>query len=1222
MQKPDYIIDNQKRLQKIVYPDKRIISFSYDDTGNLIKADDTALGSIICQYDQLERLKKITLQNAKVLSYDYDRIGNRRRVTYPNGEVTFYNYDNNNRLTEVNSSNGKTHLEYDKVGRIVKKIFPNGIVVNYTYNAYGRLARLITTDPNNYILSDVSYNIDAVGNYNSIINNVGDSDKKSNFIYDPLYRLIGIECHDGYKIKYKYDSIGNRLSLRTSSISANGKTLGFLSRVLRNIGIFLNKVDYKYDSTNQLIKAGETEFKYDEEGNLIEKKVNNKITRYVYDFENRITKIEYPDGSYSQYTYDALGRRIGKRYPNGKTVSYLYDGHNLIQEINDKGHVTTNYIYGLSLDHPVSMTVGGETYYYLYDHLGSVIALTDESGKVTAEYEYDVWGNTVRQVGDIENPFRFTGREWDAESGLYYYRVRYYDPIIGRFISRNPSPGLLTNPQSFNKYTYTFNNPLSYVDPFGISATKYIPEENPLKNIICTVGTTSLRSSDFSLDRMIRVGTNVKKETIRRISTGTDIRNTSWGGKMKRTLLFTLSFIFILANAYGASAKSLFDDQNLKNSLFKEDWNEIVLKSSEWKQIEGNCIPYILTGYAYIYQGEYNKAIAELSCKSNPESQEKFFAWIQGFLNEKPDSALGYILRGDYYARTGKYDLAVIDFTKSLSMKNNLVIAYEARGIIYTLDKKYDLAMSDFNKVIELTPLFADAYSSRGILNILMAKYDMANVDFSEALNLKPDYALAYNGRGVAYLLDGKYDPAIEDFTKSLQINPVFSEANVNREIAYLIRAKKLFTEDLANAMEITPAGVLQSVCIGITGINSVQDDLAGHWAKPLFGEKSFSSYIFTHEGSPLGKIVFGQKDKYPNVIMLPQKFNEKQIESAMNNIFAKAKAEGKGGISITLDPNLGLGYLMPGIRKGEMEYTAKVADKVLGFTKILAPGVDIKEVVHSAGSGPVLYQQGINNLSSLVVLSGRYSDAAWGNLAKQHSSVQIMLGSGDRDFPHFGKGYEVVAKNNPNVTLFNYKSGSISLFDVHSALANPSTTGEFNIYGISKVSKDYSVMTVHGTFGDIVGVLTQNKKPQGAIPGYYTSPDRPLAEVNIMSNMALNQGWKKIGVVGAGSDDIRANMLVDNLKKSGAGVEVVSIPLGSPAIIQQTARNLGVDGMVGLKPQTMDRKGVLINTPVVRGETADLDSLFTQVEGGKIDARELVLKYPFLLFNVPATNP
>jgi len=469
MERPNYIVDNMGKPVKASYPDGRTLSYIYDDAGNLIRIADSVLGSITLQYDLLDRLTKVLCPNGKLLSYAYDSMGNRKRLTYPNGEVIYYNYNPNNWLTEIIAGSKKTSFEYDKVGRLLRKALPNRLTITYTYNGAGRLVRLITTNADNSILFDFSYKIDAVGNYLEVDKNSGGSKKKIRFIYDPLYRLAGVKYPNGDRIKYKYDPIGNRLSAGATAFSKNSKPLGYLAKALGNLGILLNKVRYTYDSENHLLKADGIEFKYDDNGNLIEKKVSNKHTRYSYDYENRLVKIEYPDGTHSQYAYDALGRRISKRNPNGKAVYYLYDGHNLIQESNDKGQIIANYVYDLGIDHPISMTRGGKTYYYLHDHLGSVIALTDESAKVVAESEYDAWGKIIKEMGDIENPFRFTGREWDEENGLYYYRTRYYDPQIGRFISKSLSQGFITNPQSLNKYSYAYNNPMSNKDPFGLS---------------------------------------------------------------------------------------------------------------------------------------------------------------------------------------------------------------------------------------------------------------------------------------------------------------------------------------------------------------------------------------------------------------------------------------------------------------------------------------------------------------------------------------------------------------------------------------------------------------------------------------------------------------------------------------------------------------------------------------------------------------------------------
>src|SRR5262249_39027285 len=122
-----------------------------------------------------------------------------------------------------------------------------------------------------------------------------------------------------------------------------------------------------------------------------------------------------------------------------------------------------SYVHGLYIDHPFSMTRGGQTYYYFYDRLGSVAGLTDGAGNVVASYTYNPWGNIASSTGTLANPFRFTGRQYDAESGLYFYRARYYDPQVGRFISRDPI-GIMGG---LNLYGYVSDDPGNRLDPTG-----------------------------------------------------------------------------------------------------------------------------------------------------------------------------------------------------------------------------------------------------------------------------------------------------------------------------------------------------------------------------------------------------------------------------------------------------------------------------------------------------------------------------------------------------------------------------------------------------------------------------------------------------------------------------------------------------------------------------------------------------------------------------------
>jgi RHS repeat-associated protein len=106
-------------------------------------------------------------------------------------------------------------------------------------------------------------------------------------------------------------------------------------------------------------------------------------------------------------------------------------------------------------------------YYYVYNGHGDVIQLVDSNGNIQNSYEYDEWGSITNQVENVKNPFKYTGEVYDEETGLYYLRSRYYDPSLGRFIQEDMYEGDITNPLTFNLYTYVYNNPLKYIDPSG-----------------------------------------------------------------------------------------------------------------------------------------------------------------------------------------------------------------------------------------------------------------------------------------------------------------------------------------------------------------------------------------------------------------------------------------------------------------------------------------------------------------------------------------------------------------------------------------------------------------------------------------------------------------------------------------------------------------------------------------------------------------------------------
>jgi RHS repeat-associated protein len=324
---------------------------------------------------------------------------------------------------------------YDAANRLVERtpITDIPLTYAYSYDAAGQATNVAISGPSGDLLG-LDYQYDMAGNIVQIDSNFTGS---STYNYDALNRLTGINS-SALNATYSYDAAGNRTT-------AGG-------------------ISYTYDAGGRLVSSSDgTSYGYDAAGNLVSKTIGGQTTTYTWDGQNRLTRVDYPDGSFSAYQYDQFDRRISKRRPDGSTIYYVYTGDQLAQELNAAGEIVASYVYD-GLDRPVSMWRGGETYFYLLDLQGSVHGIVDNTGVLTATYQYDPWGNLLVSTGALENPLRYTAREFDEESGLYYNRFRYYDPVVGRFISRDPI-GLRGGT---NLYSYVNNNSMRWRDPYGL----------------------------------------------------------------------------------------------------------------------------------------------------------------------------------------------------------------------------------------------------------------------------------------------------------------------------------------------------------------------------------------------------------------------------------------------------------------------------------------------------------------------------------------------------------------------------------------------------------------------------------------------------------------------------------------------------------------------------------------------------------------------------------
>ena len=167
------------------------------------------------------------------------------------------------------------------------------------------------------------------------------------------------------------------------------------------------------------------------------------------------------------YTYDPAGRRIEKKVDGVTEVKFLYDGDHILAEYDASNTLLRKYIHGPCIDEPICLVEASGTYvgtqYYHYDALGSIVGLTNSAGAMVQFYEYSVYGQVAASDPNHPNRFMFTGREFDRDTGLYYYRARYYNPEIGRFLQTDP----IGYGDGMNWYAYCHSNPINCADPSG-----------------------------------------------------------------------------------------------------------------------------------------------------------------------------------------------------------------------------------------------------------------------------------------------------------------------------------------------------------------------------------------------------------------------------------------------------------------------------------------------------------------------------------------------------------------------------------------------------------------------------------------------------------------------------------------------------------------------------------------------------------------------------------
>lgn len=421
-------------------------------------------------------------------------------MTYPNGQTTTYSYlddEHDFRLQTIHHKNpsaatlSKFDYSYDVVGNILtwrqERAGAAAKVYTFSHDAVDQLTSAVLTDTNTTptVLKRQAWAYDVAGN--RTVDQNDDAVFATN--HDALNRLQARAPGGAIVLSGTVNEAATvTIDGRPATVDASNNFRGTAQVTAGTTTVTVKAKDPTGNETTQQYEidaAGSTtSYTYDANGNL----TADGTKTYYWNALNQLVELKEGSATIATFEYDGGGRRTEK-VAAGLTHVYIYDAEDIVEErLTGSTTDTVRYYHGAGIDEPLARKTSSEVVtYYFADHLGSVVQESGATGAVELEREYEPWGTPL--AGASTSGFAFTGREWDSESGLYFYRARFFSPKVGRFLSEDS----LGFSAGSNWYGYVLNSPVEFVDPSGHDVVVAFYNSNPAGHVGLNVNTNATK---------------------------------------------------------------------------------------------------------------------------------------------------------------------------------------------------------------------------------------------------------------------------------------------------------------------------------------------------------------------------------------------------------------------------------------------------------------------------------------------------------------------------------------------------------------------------------------------------------------------------------------------------------------------------------------------------------------------------------------------------------